>query len=159
MESNGLTDNNEVIVQEACFDSGQEVQRLQSQSSKIGAVVSFIGVMRDFNNGSDVESMTLEHYPAMTSKSLLAIVQKAKERWLLIGIKVIHRVGEFKPQDPIVFVAVTSEHRGDAFSACEFVMDYLKTQAPFWKKENLSSGSRWVDGRQSDREAAKRWDT
>jgi len=113
--------------------------------------------MREFNEGSNVQSMTLEHYPAMTIKSLSKIVEQAKERWKLIGVKVIHRVGEFKPQDPIVFVGVTSEHRGEAFFACEFIMDYLKTQAPFWKKENLSGESRWVDSRKSDEDAADRW--
>ncbi|MBL4866187.1 MAG: molybdopterin synthase catalytic subunit MoaE [Pseudomonadales bacterium] len=145
------------MVHEDEFDSGKEIQQLQSQNARVGAVVSFIGVMREFNEGSNVKSMTLEHYPAMTIKSLSKIVAQAKERWKLIGVKVIHRVGEFKPQDPIVFVGVTSEHRGEAFFACEFIMDYLKTQAPFWKKENLSGESRWVDSRKSDEDAADRW--
>ena len=152
----GNTDQT-VVVQESVFDSGKEIEKLQVESARVGAVVSFIGVMREFNQGSNVQSMTLEHYPAMTTKSLLKIVEQAKERWGLIRIKVIHRVGEFRPQDPIVFVGVTSEHRGDAFLACEFIMDYLKTQAPFWKKENLTGESRWVDSRQSDEDAANRW--
>jgi len=113
--------------------------------------------MRDINEGNAVSTMTLEHYPGMTEKALEKIIAEASGRWDLIGIRVIHRVGELKPKDPIVLVAVTSTHRGEAFQACEFIIDYLKSRAPFWKKENTPEGERWVDARHTDKEAEDRW--
>ncbi len=123
----------------------------------IGAVVSFIGLVRDINDGVGVSALTLEHYPAMTEKALAQIVADAESRWRLLNCTVIHRVGELKPTDQVVLVMVASAHRGDAFQACEFIMDYLKTSAPFWKKERTSDGERWVDARASDDDAAKKW--
>jgi molybdopterin synthase catalytic subunit len=122
-------------------------------------VVSFIGLMRDMNQDDRVSSMTLEHYPGMTEKALAAIVEEAGERWALDAVRLIHRVGEVHPQDPIVLVAVASTHRGEAFRACEFIIDYLKTCAPFWKREQTADGrSRWVESRGSDDEAAAGWE-
>ena len=123
----------------------------------VGATVSFIGLMRDFNAGQAVQAMTLEHYPGMTEKALQAIVDQAGERWDLEAVRVIHRVGRLEPRDPIVLVAVASAHRGEAFRACEFIIDYLKTRAPFWKKEQTDDGERWVEARVQDREAERRW--
>jgi len=120
-------------------------------------VASFVGLVRDRNDGAAVAGMTLEHYPGMTEKAIRRIVEEAMGRWSIIGCTVIHRIGELKPGDPIVLVAVASSHRGDAFAACEFVMDYLKTRAPFWKKEATPEGARWVDARASDDAAAARW--
>ena len=138
------------------FDAGAEI-RAVAGNPKIGAVASFIGVVRDVNDGSCVETMTLEHYPGMTEKALEGIVAEAKGRWEVLDCTVIHRIGELRPADQIVLVVVASGHRGDAFAACEFLMDYLKTQAPFWKKEQTPQGARWVDARSSDDEAAGRW--
>jgi molybdopterin synthase catalytic subunit len=123
----------------------------------VGAVVSFIGLMRDFNAGQAVQGMTLEHYPGMTEKALQAIVDQAGERWDLEAVQLVHRVGGLRPQDPIVLVAVASAHRGEAFRACEFIIDYLKTRAPFWKKEQRADGEHWVEARARDREADRRW--
>ena len=148
-----------VRIQSADFDAGAEIARLRMGNPKVGAVASFIGIARDANEGTAVASMTLEHYPGMTERALEKIVDEAKARWRVIDALVIHRVGELKPRDQIVFVAVTSEHRGEAFAACEFVMDYLKTRAPFWKKESTPQGTHWVDARTSDDEAAARWDS
>ncbi|MEL0029593.1 MAG: molybdopterin synthase catalytic subunit MoaE, partial [Betaproteobacteria bacterium] len=125
---------------------------------KIGAVASFVGVVRDLNDGDSVSTLTLEHYPGMTEKSLEAIVQQAKERWDIYDALIVHRVGTMRPLDQIVLVIVTSAHRGESFEACEFLMDYLKTRAPFWKKEVTPEGERWVDARSSDDVAAKRWE-
>ena len=147
-----------VRVQHEDFDLGREVARLRADNPKIGAVASFIGVVRDLNDGADVATMTLEHYPGMTEKALEGIVARAKSRWDLYDVLVIHRVGELKPTDQIVLVVVTSAHRGEAFAACEFVMDYLKTEAPFWKKETTPEGTRWVDARDSDDAARERWE-
>jgi len=123
----------------------------------VGAVASFVGLVRDRNDGAAVATMTLEHYPGMTEKAIAGIVEQAKGRWAIIDCTVIHRVGELQPTDQIVLVAVASAHRGEAFAACEFIMDYLKTQAPFWKKEATPEGARWVDARASDDAAAARW--
>src|SRR6478672_1989920 len=123
----------------------------------IGSLASFVGLVRDVNEGDAVRELTLEHYPGMTEKALQDIVDQARRRWDIIDVCVIHRVGTLYPADQIVFVAVASAHRGEAFAACEFIMDYLKTQAPFWKKEQSPSGERWVEARATDDEAAQRW--
>ncbi len=146
-----------VRVQTEDFDIGAAVAQLRKGNAKIGAIASFIGLVRDMNEGDDVSTMTLEHYPGMTEKALEDIVAQAKSRWELYDALVVHRVGRLLPLDQIVLVVVTSAHRGDAFSACEFLMDYLKTQAPFWKKEDTAKGARWVDARESDDAAAARW--
>jgi molybdopterin synthase catalytic subunit len=146
-----------VRVQTEDFDLSAEIARLRAGEPKIGAVASFVGVVRDLNDGSNVSQMTLEHYPGMTEKALERIVTEAKQRWDIFDVLVVHRVGPLAPTDQIVLVAVTSAHRGEAFAACEFVMDYLKTQAPFWKKERTGAGSRWVEARDSDDAAAQRW--
>jgi len=146
-----------IRVQVQAFDPGAEVNALHAANLGIGAVVSFVGYVRDFNDGREVAGMFLEHYPGMTEKALGKIVAQAQERWPLLGLEVLHRVGALEPGEPIVFVGVTSAHRQAAFDACNFVMDYLKTQAPFWKKENTADGPRWVEGRASDQAAAERW--
>lgn len=147
-----------VRVQHEDFDVGAEIARLRAGNPKIGAVASFIGIVRDLNEGTEVGTMSLEHYPGMTEKSLAGIVEQAQTRWDLYDVLVIHRVGELKPTDQIVLVVVTSGHRGEAFAACEFIMDYLKTGAPFWKKETTPAGTRWVEARDSDDAARERWD-
>jgi molybdopterin synthase catalytic subunit len=147
-----------VRVQHENFDVNVEIARLRASNPRIGAVACFIGVVRDLNEGDAVASMTLEHYPGMTEKALERIIARARERWDLYDVLVVHRVGELRPTDPIVLVIVTSAHRGEAFDACEFVMDYLKTEAPFWKKETTPSGERWVDARDGDDMARDRWD-
>jgi molybdopterin synthase catalytic subunit len=147
-----------VRIQAADFDAGAEIAALRRNNPKIGAVASFIGVCRDANDGDAVSTMTLEHYPGMTEKALEKIVAEARARWDVMDVLVVHRVGELRPTDQIVLVVVAGAHRGEAFAACEFVMDYLKTQAPFWKKEQTPSGARWVEARASDGEAAQRWD-
>lgn len=139
------------------FDIGTELQKLRQNKNNIGAIASFIGVVREFSTDSNIQAMELEHYPGMTEKALNAIVDEAQDRWDLIDVLVIHRYGILKPADQIVLVIVTSAHRGNAFSACEFIMDFLKTQAPFWKKESTSSGARWVEAKDSDTAAAERW--
>ena len=146
-----------VRVQTDDFDAGRELSALRDGDPSIGAVAAFIGTVRDVNGDASVSSMTLEHYPGMTEKALDAIVADAKARWNIADALVIHRVGPLKPADQIVLVAVTSAHRGEAFAACEFIMDYLKTRAPFWKKEETPAGARWVEARASDDEAAARW--
>jgi molybdopterin synthase catalytic subunit len=153
-----------VSVQEADFDAGAEIAALSAGRDDVGAVASFVGLVRsDKTVGSGdtapVQAMTLEHYPGMTEKALQGIVAEARGRWDIFGVRVIHRVGRLVPGDRIVFVAVASAHRGEAFAACEFIMDYLKTRAPFWKKEETSAGGRWVDARESDDHAAGRWQT
>jgi molybdopterin synthase catalytic subunit len=147
-----------VRVQAADFDIGAEIAQLRAGNAKIGAVASFIGVVRDLNDGDQVAAMTLEHYPGMTERSIEAIIDEARLRWNIYDALVIHRVGRLAPLDQIVLVIVTSAHRGDAFAACEFLMDYLKTRAPFWKKEEIPGASRWVEARASDDAAAARWD-
>jgi molybdopterin synthase catalytic subunit len=146
-----------VRVQPEDFDVGAEIARLRASNPKIGAVASFIGIVRDLNEGAAVGSITLEHYPGMTEKALAAIADQAKTRWSLDDVLIVHRVGTLKPTDQIVLVVTTSSHRGDAFAACQFVMDYLKTEAPFWKKETTDDGVRWVDARDSDAVARERW--
>lgn len=143
-----------VSVQSADFDVGSETAALAAGRHDVGAVANFVGLVR---GGDGLVSMTLEHYPAMTRKSLEEIVAQAESRWSLLDVRVIHRVGRLLPGEQIVFVGVASSHRGDAFAACEFIMDYLKTRAPFWKKEETADGARWVDARESDTEAASRW--
>jgi molybdopterin synthase catalytic subunit len=147
-----------VRVQTDVFDVSAEMLTLRKRNPKIGAVASFVGVVRDLNDGDSVSTLTLEHYPGMTEKSLEAIVQQAKERWDIYDALIVHRVGTMRPLDQIVLVIVTSAHRGESFEACEFLMDYLKTRAPFWKKEVTPEGERWVDARSSDDVAAKRWE-
>jgi molybdopterin synthase catalytic subunit len=147
-----------VRIQEGEFDVNAELARLRADP-RVGAVACFIGVVRDLNDGDSVASMTLEHYPGMTEKALEGIVAQARERWDLYEVLVVHRVGKLRPTDPIVLVIVTSAHRGAAFAACEFVMDYLKTEAPFWKKEATPTGTRWVEARESDDAARERWDS
>jgi molybdopterin synthase catalytic subunit len=147
----------EVRVQREDFDAGREIARLRAGNPKIGAIASFIGVVRDVNEGDAVAELTLEHYPGMTEKALAKIVEDARGRWDVIDTLVIHRIGTMKPTDQIVLVIVTSAHRREAFAACEFLMDYLKTRAPFWKKEQTPGGERWVDSRGSDEAAAARW--
>ena len=146
-----------VKVQEADFDVGAELATLRAGDARVGALASFLGLVRDMNDGSSVSEMTLEHYPGMTEKALEEIVVEARGRWDIYDALVIHRVGPLKPCDQIVLVAVTSAHRGEAFAACEFIMDYLKTRAPFWKKEATPDGGRWVDARETDDSAATRW--
>ena len=147
-----------VRIQTTDFDAGAEIAALRRDNPKVGAVASFIGLCRDVNDGGVVTKMTLDHYPGMTEKALEKIVAEAKRRWDVMEVLVIHRVGELKPSDQIVLVVVTGAHRGAAFAACEFIMDYLKTQAPFWKKEQTPQGTRWVEARASDDEAAQRWE-
>ncbi|MBN8462745.1 MAG: molybdopterin synthase catalytic subunit MoaE [Dechloromonas sp.] len=146
-----------VRVQEADFDLNIELTALRAGDARVGALASFLGLVRDLNDGAAVSEMTLEHYPGMTEKALEEIVAEAKGRWDIYDALVIHRVGPLKPCDQIVLVAVTSAHRGEAFAACEFIMDYLKTRAPFWKREATPEGARWVDARDTDDSAAARW--
>ena len=147
-----------IAVQAETFDLGAEVAAMRTGRTDIGAIASFVGLARDHNDGSGVQAMTLEHYPGMTEKALAALVEEACARWSLLDVTVIHRVGRLLPGDPIVLVIVASRHRGEAFAACEFIMDALKTRAPFWKKEETPTGERWVDARASDAAAAARWD-
>ena len=146
-----------VRIQENDFDVSAEITALRKGDPRVGAVVTFLGTVRDMNDGSKVKGMTLEHYPGMTEKALEDIISQAKTRWDIYQALVIHRVGPLLPEDQIVFVAVTSAHRGEAFAACEFMMDYLKTAAPFWKKEDTPEGARWVDSRVTDDAAMARW--
>ena len=146
-----------VRIQAEDFDAGSEIAGLRRGNTGIGAIASFIGVVRDLNDGERVAEMTLEHYPGMTEKSIARIIDQAKARWSIFDALVVHRVGRLKPTDQIVLVIVTGAHRGDAFAACEFIMDYLKTRAPFWKKEQTPDGARWVESRASDDIAAERW--
>jgi molybdopterin synthase catalytic subunit len=146
-----------VRVQTEDFDISREIGMLRKGNAGVGAVASFVGIVRDLNDAANVSTLTLEHYPGMTEKALQAIVDDAKQRWDLHDVLIVHRVGELKPADQIVLVAVSSAHRGEAFAACQFVMDYLKTRAPFWKKERSPQGDRWVEARASDDDAAARW--
>ena len=146
-----------VRVQADDFDAGAEMARLRAADARVGAVATFVGTVRDVNDAARVEALTLEHYPGMTEKALEAIVAEAHERFDIYDALVVHRVGTLRPTDQIVLVVVTSAHRGDAFDACRFLMDYLKTRAPFWKKERTPDGDRWVDARASDEQAAARW--
>ena len=146
-----------VSIQTEDFDLGAEVAALRAGDPSIGAVCAFVGTVRDRNEGLGVSSMELEHYPGMTEKAIDAMIDDALFRFDIRAVRVIHRVGLLQPLDQIVLVAVTSSHRGQAFQACEFLMDYLKTQAPFWKKEHTPEGARWVDARVADDDAIKRW--
>src|SRR5688572_27150736 len=146
-----------VRIQAADFDVGAEIAALRRANPKIGAVASFVGIVRDVNDGGAVQEMTLEHYPGMTERAIEEIIGQARGRWKIYDALVVHRVGTLEPMAQIVLVIVTSSHRGDAFAACEFIMDYLKTRAPFWKKEKTPEGARWVDARVSDDIAAERW--
>ena len=147
-----------VRIQPEDFDVGAEIAALRHAKPNVGAVASFVGIVRDVNEGDRVSEMTLEHYPGMTEKSIEGIIGEARARWDVIDALVVHRVGVLKPTDPIVLVIVASGHRGDAFASCEFIMDYLKTQAPFWKKEQRPGGAAWVEAKSSDDDAADRWE-
>jgi molybdopterin synthase catalytic subunit len=146
-----------VFIQTADFDLAREIAALRGDDKRVGAVCSFIGTVRDQNDGDSVASMELEHYPGMTEKSIEAMIDEAHRRFDILGARVIHRVGLLQPLDQIMMVAVISAHRGQSFQACEFLMDYLKTQAPFWKKEQTPEGARWVDARVEDDAALARW--
>ena len=146
-----------VRIQEADFDAGAEIAGLRRGNRKIGAVASFVGIVRDVNDGNAVAEMTLEHYPGMTEKAIEEIIAQARARWAIYEALVIHRVGTLRPTDQIVLVVAAGGHRGEAFAACEFIMDYLKTRAPFWKKERTEKGLRWVEARETDDVAAERW--
>jgi molybdopterin synthase catalytic subunit len=146
-----------VFIQTADFDLAKEVAALRAEDKRVGAVCAFVGTVRDRNDGDSVASMELEHYPGMTEKSIEAMIDEAHRRFDILGARVIHRVGLLQPLDQIMMVAVVSAHRGQSFQACEFLMDYLKTQAPFWKKEQTPAGARWVDARVADDAALARW--
>ncbi|QKS28439.1 MAG: Molybdopterin synthase catalytic subunit [Accumulibacter sp.] len=146
-----------VRIQEADFDVGSELAALRRADPRIGALASFVGLVRDVSGGAGVSEMSLEHYPGMTEKALAAIVGEALQRWSLIDVLVIHRVGRLLPTEQIVLVAVAAAHRAEAFAGCEFIMDYLKTRAPFWKRELTPEGARWVEARDEDDRAAERW--
>ncbi|MDB6062987.1 MAG: molybdopterin synthase catalytic subunit MoaE [Verrucomicrobiaceae bacterium] len=147
----------EISIQSVDFDAGLEIKCLREASAETGAVATFTGIVSDINEGSPVSTLELEHYPGMTEKSIAAIIDEAKNRWPLLAVRVIHRIGKLAVREQIVFVGVSSRHRGAAFAACEFIMDFLKTRAPFWKKETIDGGSRWVDARVGDDAAAARW--
>jgi molybdopterin synthase catalytic subunit len=146
-----------VSIQTGDFNLAEEIAALRANDKRVGAVCSFIGTVRDRNDGLNVSSMELEHYPGMTEKAIEAMIDAAMVRFDIFGARVIHRVGLLQPLDQVVMVAVTSAHRGESFQACEFLMDYLKTQAPFWKKEQTPEGARWVDARVSDDAALAKW--
>ena len=146
-----------VSIQTEDFDLSHEIAELRRNDKGVGAVCSFVGTVRDRNDGSAVAGMELEHYPGMTEKAIEAMVDEAHQRFDILGARVVHRVGLLAPQDQIMMVAVVSTHRGQSFQACEFLMDYLKTQAPFWKKEQTPDGARWVDARVDDDAALQRW--
>lgn len=148
-----------IVVQTQDFDVSNELALMRAQRQDIGAVASFVGYVRDLNEGDDVSTLTLEHYPQMTEKALQKIVATAQSRWSILASTVIHRVGTLQPSDQIVLVAVASAHRQDAFEACAFIMDYLKTDAPFWKKEQTPDGERWVEAKNSDDQAKARWES
>ena len=146
-----------ILIQEADFDAGAELAALGAGNATVGGIACFVGRVRDINDGSGVTGLFLEHYPAMTTRALSEIMEAASRRWQVQDATVIHRIGQLQPMDQIVFVGVASCHRGDAFAACEFIMDYLKTRAPFWKKETTPDGERWVDARPWDESSAERW--
>lgn len=147
-----------IQIQKEDFDTGAEIAALSQNQPRVGAVASFVGLVRDINEGDQVATLSLEHYPGMTEKAIAEIIKEAQQRWDIYDVTVIHRIGEMKPTEQIVLVAVSTSHRGESFAACEFIMDYLKTRAPFWKKELTPEGARWVDARSSDDQAAKRWE-
>ena len=146
-----------VTIQTGDFNLTDEVDALRKNDKRVGAVCTFTGTVRDRNDGLSVSSMELEHYPGMTEKAIEAMIDEAIERFDIFAARVVHRVGLLQPLDQVVMVAVTSAHRGESFQACEFLMDYLKTQAPFWKKETTAEGARWVDARVEDDAALARW--
>jgi molybdopterin synthase catalytic subunit len=146
-----------ITIQEADFDLAAELAALRARNAETGALVSFVGLVRDFSDGEKIEGIFLEHYPGMCEKALKNIVADAKQRWQLLGVRVIHRIGKLLPGEQIVLVATASQHRADAFAACEFIIDYLKTAAPFWKREQTAQGARWLDTRDSDVERTQRW--
>lgn len=147
----------QVRIQAEDFDLSTEVAQLRAADPKVGGIVTFVGTVRDLNEGATVAEMELEHYPGMTEQSINAIIEQARQRWPVYGALVIHRIGPLKPMEQIVLVAVTAAHRGEAFAACEFIIDYLKTEAPFWKKEQTPDGARWVDARVTDEAALQKW--
>ena len=147
----------QVRIQAEDFDLSTEIAQLRAANPKVGGIVTFVGTVRDLNEGAAVAEMELEHYPGMTEQSINAIIEQAKARWPVYRALVIHRIGPLKPMEQIVLVAVTSAHRGEAFAACEFIIDYLKTEAPFWKKEQTPDGARWVDARVTDEAALQKW--
>jgi len=147
-----------ISIQTEDFDLATELAALRSDSSKAGALVSFVGLVRDFSGDDKIENIYLEHYPGMSEKALEKIITEANARWRLLGVRVIHRVGTLLPNEQIVLVATASEHRSDSFAACEFIMDYLKTAAPFWKREQTPQGTEWVDTKISDLQRMDRWD-
>ncbi len=151
-----------VQIQSETFDIAQEIALVQANDSRVGAVCSFLGAVRDRNiyddlHANSVQSLELEHYPGMTEKSIEAMIDEAHRRFDILGARVVHRIGILLPKDPVVLVLVASSHRGESFKACEFLMDYLKTQAPFWKKEQTPDGAHWVDARVTDDAALARW--
>ena len=146
-----------ITIQTGDFNLADEVQALRKDDKRVGAICTFTGTVRDRNDGLSVSSMELEHYPGMTEKAIEAMIDEATSRFDIFAARVIHRVGLLQPLDQVVMVAVTSAHRGESFRACEFLMDYLKTQAPFWKKEVTPEGARWVDARVSDDAALAKW--
>jgi len=148
---------NQVRIQAGDFDLAAEVAQLRAGQPGVGGIVTFVGTVRDMNEGAAVAEMELEHYPGMTEQAIAAIIDQARARWPLFGALVIHRIGPLKPLEQIVLVAVTAAHRGEAFAACEFIIDYLKTEAPFWKKEQTPQGARWVDARVTDETALQKW--
>lgn len=147
----------QVRIQTADFDLSAELAQLRAGQPAVGGIVTFVGTVRDMNEGASVAEMELEHYPGMTEQAIAAIVEQARARWPVFGALVIHRIGPLKPMEQIVLVAVTAAHRGEAFAACEFIIDYLKTEAPFWKKEQTPQGARWVDARVTDETALQKW--
>ena len=146
-----------ISIQTGDFDLGAELAELRAGSAKAGALVSFVGLVRDFIGAGKIDNITLEHYPGMSEKALEKISAEANQRWRLLGVRIIHRVGTLLPNEQIVLVATASEHRSDAFAACEFIMDYLKTSAPFWKREQTAQGTEWLGTKDSDMQRAERW--
>jgi len=146
-----------IIIQSEPFDVARETDLLRGENLSIGAIVTFVGLVRDMNEGVTVQGLTLEHYPGMAEKAIKQIVREACRRWSVETVKVVHRVGKLQPSDPIVYVGVASQHRGDAFAACEFIMDFLKVQAPFWKKEKTRNQDRWLEARTSDQASLQKW--
>ncbi len=157
MQSSSIDNPIKISVQAEDFSIDAQYRWLKDNGNQDGAIVTFVGTVRDMNNGKQVQKLCLEHYPGMAEKTLLDIVQKAYSRWTLGKVSVVHRFGDLDLGDQIVFVGVTSKHRGDAFGAAEFVMDFLKTNAPFWKKERTASGEKWVEARSSDQEKTQSW--
>ena len=152
-----MQESHRIIVQASPFDFAKEYRRLKSVNPKVGATATFVGTVRELNEGDEVAKLKLEHYPGMTEKEISRIIDEAQDRWNVILATVIHRIGDLFPGDEIVFVGVSSQHRGDAFQACQFIIDYLKTRATFWKKETVEEGDRWLTTRQSDIDVAASW--